>query len=60
MDYFGLTAGHFEFCAQAMLPAVDQNGKILMNSKFEVKLAPNGNGGLFEIIKRSAIRTYIE
>lgn len=44
-----------------MLPALDLEGKILMHSPHEIKLAPNGNGGLFDsIAKRENIRNYIE
>ena len=34
-----------------MLPAVDENGKILMSSVSSLKLAPNGNGALFDSLK---------
>jgi UDP-N-acetylglucosamine/UDP-N-acetylgalactosamine diphosphorylase len=44
-----------------MLPAVDLNGKIIMDSPFEIKLAPNGNGALFDsIANRPNIKAYIE
>lgn len=44
-----------------MLPAVDLNGKILMESPHEIKLAPNGNGALFDsIANRPNIKAYIE
>ena len=36
-----------------MLPALDSNGKIVMKSVGELDLAPNGNGGLFEAVKRN-------
>lgn len=40
-----------------MLPAIDLEGKILMNSLSEIKLAPNGNGGFFNsIVKMDHIR----
>jgi UDP-N-acetylglucosamine pyrophosphorylase len=35
------------FFPQDALPALDHEGKIIMKSKFEVQLAPNGNGALF-------------
>ena len=34
-----------------MLPAVDLEGKILMRSKSSLKLAPNGNGALFDSLR---------
>ena len=34
-----------------MLPAVDEQGKILMSSQYQLKLAPNGNGALFDSLK---------
>lgn len=34
-----------------MLPAVDASGKIMMQSASSLKLAPNGNGGLFDSLK---------
>lgn len=34
-----------------MLPAVDFSGKILLQSPSSIKLAPNGNGSLFDAIK---------
>jgi len=34
-----------------MLPALDTNGKILLSSYCRIKLAPNGNGALFETLK---------
>ena len=44
-----------------MLPAVDLNGKILMESPHEIKLAPNGNGALFDsIANRPNIKACIE
>ena len=36
------------FFPQSMLPAVDTDGKILMASESSLKLAPNGNGALFD------------
>ena len=36
-----------------MMPAVDDSGKIIMKSKGEISLAPNGNGGVFAAIKAS-------
>ena len=44
-----------------MLPALDLYGKILMQSPSEVKLAPNGNGGVFDwIIKCPSIKRCVQ
>jgi UDP-N-acetylglucosamine/UDP-N-acetylgalactosamine diphosphorylase len=59
--YFGGHAGMFEFFQQAMLPALDLQGRILMHSPYQIKLAPNGNGGFFNSIATLPhIREYIE
>lgn len=49
-SFFGAQPDQIIFFKQASLPAIDVNGKILMKSKHEVNLAPNGNGALFEAI----------
>jgi len=36
-----------------MLPAIDAEGKILMQSEYRISLAPNGNGALFDSIAKS-------
>jgi len=51
-NYFGGNEKSFVFFPQAMLPAVDANGKILMSSESTIKLAPNGNGALFDSISK--------
>ena len=49
--FFGGDQNSFVFFPQSMLPAVDEHGKILLNSKSSLKLAPNGNGALFDSLK---------
>ena len=50
-NFFGGDKDSFVFFPQAMLPAVDENGKIMLSSKGSLKLAPNGNGALFDSLK---------
>jgi len=52
--YFGAKKENFLFFQQNMLPAVSFDGKIMMQSPFAIKLAPNGNGALFEAIQQRA------
>ncbi|KRW99210.1 hypothetical protein PPERSA_07453 [Pseudocohnilembus persalinus] len=49
--YFGLSEGQVHFFMQNNLPAVDLNGKIILKDEFEIFMAPNGNGGLYEGIQ---------
>jgi UDP-N-acetylglucosamine/UDP-N-acetylgalactosamine diphosphorylase len=48
--YFGASEENFVFFKQEMIPALDKNGKILMESKSKVKLVPNGNGSFFDVM----------
>ena len=42
--FFGGQESSFVFFPQQMLPALDTNGKIMLKSYTNLKLAPNGNG----------------
>ena len=44
-NYFGLGENTIRIFKQANMPAVGRDGKILMQSKFELALSPNGHGG---------------
>ena len=50
--FFGLPEQDCVFFQQSELPALDDKGRILMERKDKVAMAPNGNGGIFEGIKR--------
>jgi UDP-N-acetylglucosamine/UDP-N-acetylgalactosamine diphosphorylase len=53
-QYFGLHASQFFFFNQALFPCVrEDDGRILMSSKFEIAIAPNGNGGLWAALRSS-------
>lgn len=54
-NYFGYNSSYIRFFIQDMAPSVDLNGKILMESKSEMAVSPNGNGGWFSSIVRAGL-----
>lgn len=54
-DYFDYPADDIRFFPQETEPAVDENGKILMQAPDKLVLTPNGNGGWFSSIKRAGL-----
>ncbi len=54
-NYFGYDKAHLHFFVQELNPATDFEGKILMNGKSSLALAPNGNGGWFSTMENAGI-----
>lgn len=52
-SFLGLSSKNVMFFPQAELPALDLNGKILLESPDKIALSPNGNGGVFLALKNS-------
>lgn len=55
MKYFGYNPEYVHFFVQKMAPAVDGNGKILMEEKGRIATSPNGNGGWFASMVRAGL-----
>ena len=56
-NYFGLKSSQVFFFVQDMLPAVDEEGRIILDEKGHVFTSPNGHGGtLLALYKSGALR----
>ncbi len=53
--YFGYAAEEVHFFKQEMAPAVDYNGKIMLERKDTPALSPNGNGGWFSSLQKAGL-----
>lgn len=54
-DHFGLDPEQVAFFTQAMIPALDLDGRILMSSTSALFLAPNGHGGTLAALQRAGL-----
>lgn len=53
--FFGLNPREVSFFTQGMLPVVDLQGKVLMDSKSNIIMSPNGHGGILMALKEKDI-----
>ncbi len=54
-NYFGYPAEEIKFFKQDMAPAVDYDGKIILETKDTPAFSPNGNGGWFASLKKAGL-----
>ncbi len=54
-NYFGYEESDVKFFKQDMAPAVDYDGKIILERKDTPALSPNGNGGWFASMQRAGL-----
>ncbi len=54
-NYFGYPSSHIRFFKQDMVPVVDFEGKLVLESAAKLAFSPNGNGGWYSSLARSGL-----
>ena len=59
-NYFNLNKNCVKFFIQNDIPVIDENGKLLVGANYLIKTASNGNGGIYEVLKKEGVLTDIK
>ena len=59
-NYFGLNREKIKFIEQGTIYAINQNGELVSDSKGDLFLVPDGNGGCFKALSKSGAQAWLE
>lgn len=59
-NYFGYPSDRIHFFMQDVAPTCDYDGKVFLDEKHRVSLAPNGNGGWYSSLINSGLNKMLE
>lgn len=54
-NYFGYNKEKIIFFKQSVIPVVDKQGHILIDNKYNLKTASNGNGGIYKALQTNGL-----
>lgn len=54
-NYFGYNKQKIRFFKQSVIPVINEQGKILIDNKYNIKTASNGNGGIYKALEKNGI-----
>lgn len=59
-DYFGYSKNDVMFFNQGNLPLLSEDGKLLVDEDYNIKMASNGNGGIYKSMEKSGVLSDME
>ena len=54
-NYFGYDSSKIKFFKQGELPLIDTNGKLILDKDKRIKEASNGNGGVYQALRKTGM-----
>lgn len=54
-NYFGYPKENVMFFMQGNLPLIDEQGKLLVDENYEIKIASDGNGSIYKSMKKNGV-----